>query len=74
MVDRLNFGILRAAFAVQAGLASRLRREEGQAFVEYALILTLVAVAIALLAQWGTFTTAISNSLGRVINTLNASH
>jgi Flp pilus assembly pilin Flp len=71
MVERLNFGILQVALAAQAGLANRLRRQEGQAFVEYALILTLVAVAIALLTQWGAFTTAISNSLQKVIDALS---
>ena len=56
MVDQLNVGILRQMLAMQDTLANRLRREEGQAFVEYALVLTLVAVAVALLTQWSAFT------------------
>jgi Flp pilus assembly pilin Flp len=70
MVDQFNVGILRTVLAAQTSLANRLRREEGQAFVEYALVLTLVAVAVALLTQWSAFTSAISNSLGRVITVL----
>jgi Flp pilus assembly pilin Flp len=72
MVDQLNVGILRQMLAVQDTLANRLRREEGQAFVEYALVLTLVAVAVALLTQWSAFTTAIHDSLQKVINALTA--
>ena len=72
MVDQLNVGILRQMLAVQDALANRLRREEGQAFVEYALVLTLVAVAVALLTQWAAFTNAITESLQKVINALNS--
>ena len=71
MIDQLNIAIVRAAWGLQGRLADRLRREEGQAFVEYALVLTLVAVAVALLTQWGTFTTAIHDSLQKVIDALN---
>lgn len=70
MIDQVNLGVLRTVLAVQTAFARRLRREEGQAFVEYALVLTLVAVAVALLTQWSAFTSAISGSLGRVINVL----
>jgi Flp pilus assembly pilin Flp len=43
-----------------AGLHSRLEREEGQALVEYALILGLVSVvAIALLSAVGTDITSL---------------
>jgi Flp pilus assembly pilin Flp len=72
MFDQVNLGLLRAALAAREGLTNRLRREEGQAFVEYALVLTLVAVAVALITQWGLFTDAIKASLGKVIDVLNA--
>ena len=36
MVDQLNVGILRQMLAVQDTLANRLRREDGQAFVDSA--------------------------------------
>jgi Flp pilus assembly pilin Flp len=71
MVDQLNVGILRQLLAVQDALANRLRRQDGQAFVEYALVLTLVAVAVALLTQWSAFTSAIHDSLQKVINALS---
>lgn len=79
MVQRVNFAFLRVALGVQERVSSRLEREavrlrseRGQAFVEYALVLTLVAVAVALLAQWSAFTSAISGSLGRVIDVLKS--
>jgi len=71
MFDSLN--AVRIAVHVQAlqtRLVERLRRNDGQAFVEYVLVLTLVAVAVALLAQWTNFTTTISSSLQRVMDAL----
>lgn len=70
MIDQLNVKLLAFAAALGSRVGDRLRREDGQAFVEYALVLTLVAVAVALLAQWTNFTTEISNSLQKVINAL----
>lgn len=70
MIDQINVGVVWAMLKVRRAVPERLRNEQGQAFVEYALILTLVAVAVALLAQWSTFTNAISSSLGKVINAL----
>jgi len=72
MFDSLN--AVRIAVTLQTlptRLVERLRRNEGQAFVEYVLVLTLVAVAVALLAQWTSFTSTISNSLQKVIDALN---
>ena len=45
-------------------------REEGQTFVEYALVLVLVAVAVALLGVWTNFDTAIGTALSSVIGYL----
>lgn len=76
MFDQLNTGLMKVGAALQARIGSReplrdrLRREDGQAFVEYALVLTLVGVAVALLAQWTNFTNEISNSLQKVIDAL----
>jgi Flp pilus assembly pilin Flp len=72
MFDSLNVAV-RVGTALQSigdRLVERLRRSEGQAFVEYVLVLTLVAVAVALLAQWTNFTTTISSSLQRVMDAL----
>jgi Flp pilus assembly pilin Flp len=70
MIGRLN--------AVLAGALSRAGRvrgsssgEEGQAFVEYALVLTLVAVGIALLTQWDAFSGALSGALSRIENVVS---
>jgi pilus assembly protein Flp/PilA len=50
----LNHAFLSAFTHAQAQLSSRLRREEGQALVEYALILFLIAVVcIAVLTTLG---------------------
>ena len=46
---------------VYAHVVTHLRRDEGQTFVEYALIGVLVAVAVA--AALGTFTGAIKDAL-----------
>jgi Flp pilus assembly pilin Flp len=69
MTDRLNALIVAIGVNIRAHLDD-LRRQDGQAFVEYALVITLVAVAVALLTQWGLFTKAISDSLQKVMNAL----
>ena len=51
----VNHAFLSVLTRVQAQMASGLRREEGQALVEYALILFLIAVVcIAVLTTLGT--------------------
>ena len=72
MLDRVNVGLIHVGTAVQERLASALRRQEGQTFVEYVLVLTLVGVAVALITQWGLFKGAISDSLQKVIDELKA--
>ena len=69
MTDRLNALIVAIGVNIRAHLDD-LRRQDGQAFVEYALVITLVAVAVALLTQWGAFRTAIHDSLQKVIDAL----
>jgi Flp pilus assembly pilin Flp len=69
MTDRLNALIVALEVNIRARLDD-LRRQEGQAFVEYALVITLVAVAVALKTQWGAFRTAIHDSLQKVIDAL----
>jgi len=60
---------------VPEGARSRLRRlasERGQAFVEYILLLTLVAIAITLILQWGAFTSALKDALNTITNVINS--
>ena len=70
MTDRLSVLIVAIGVHVRAHLDDLRRQQGGQAFVEYALVITLVAVAVALLTQWGLFTKAISDSLQKVIDAL----
>jgi Flp pilus assembly pilin Flp len=60
-MDRLNMEILRVYAAVQA----RIEREEGQALVEYALILALIAVVSIVVLQ------AMGLNISRVFNKVN---
>lgn len=72
MTDWLNATFVRVRRnLLPTRVLERLRRREGQAFVEYALVLTLIAVGVALLTQWGGFMGAIHASLQRVIDELN---
>jgi Flp pilus assembly pilin Flp len=47
-----------------------LRRQDGQTFVEYALVLLLVAVFVSTLIAWSNLRNAITNDLSRVVNNL----
>ena len=60
-MDRLNMEILRVYAAVQA----RIEREEGQALVEYALILALIAIVSIVVLQ------AMGLNISRVFNKVN---
>lgn len=58
MMDRINLWALQLVGRVQV------RREEGQALVEYALILSLISVvAVAALKLIGTNVTAVLNKI-----------
>jgi Flp pilus assembly pilin Flp len=46
------------------------RSERGQAFVEYALVLLLVAVGVFAAADWGGLRTAFHNALTTIENNL----
>jgi hypothetical protein len=60
------------ALFVRLRLAAAGSRNDGQAFVEYVLVLSLVAIGIALITQWGLFSSAVHASLQRVIDELQS--
>jgi Flp pilus assembly pilin Flp len=64
MMDRL--------FAWATAFAGRLDSDEGQTFVEYALILAVVVVAVLLAVTWTGLGTAIQNAITQVSNAIGA--
>jgi Flp pilus assembly pilin Flp len=48
------------------GLIARLRKEQGQTFVEYALILAVVVVGVLLAVMWSGLGTAIQDAIDAV--------
>lgn len=72
MLRGLNALVIEAALGWPRRAWDHLRGQDGQGFVEYALVLTLVAAGFVLLLQWGAFTTALHGSLKRVIDEVNS--
>jgi Flp pilus assembly pilin Flp len=64
MLDRLT--------AWATTLLGRLDSDEGQTFVEYALILAVVVVAVLLAVTWTGLGTAIQNAITQVSNAIGA--
>jgi Flp pilus assembly pilin Flp len=62
MLDRLT--------AWATTLLGRLDSDEGQTFVEYALILAVVVVAVLLAVTWTGLGTAIQNAITQVSNAI----
>jgi Flp pilus assembly pilin Flp len=78
MIDRANVLLLTLVSAASAGVASaasagteRLRREEGQTFVEYALVILLIAVAVGTLAAWDGLREAITTAIGDMTDAIS---
>ena len=57
--------------ALTAAAARRVRREGGQTFVEYALILAVVVVGILLAVTWSGLGDAIQAAIDAVTNAIN---
>jgi Flp pilus assembly pilin Flp len=70
MIDRANVLLLTLMSAASAGI-DRLKREEGQTFVEYALVILLIGVAVGTLAAWGGLRTAISDAIDGIRDTIS---
>jgi Flp pilus assembly pilin Flp len=47
-----------------------LRKDEGQTFVEYALVLSVIVVGVLLLATWAGLGTAISTAITKITNAI----
>ena len=78
MFDRATLGFTTALLAMTslvrdgyASMGDRLKREDGQAFVEYALVLVVIALAIGALIVWTPLTEAINAAIERVAGALN---
>lgn len=52
--------------SVSHALVARLRSEQGQTFVEYALILAVVVVGVLLAVTWGGLGTAIQAAIDKI--------
>jgi Flp pilus assembly pilin Flp len=52
-------------------LVARLRKEQGQTFVEYALILAVVVVGVLLAVTWGGLGDAIQTAIDAVTTAIN---
>lgn len=61
MLDRFNVWV-----ATLIASAHELESEDGQTFVEYALILAVVVVGVLAAVAWGGLGTAIGNAIGQV--------
>ncbi len=48
-----------------------LKKDEGQTFVEYALVLSVIVVGVLLAATWTGLTGAISAAITDVVNAIN---
>ena len=66
MIARANVVLLTLLLDASSGVRARLRREEGQAFVEYAMVMLLVALALAAGAFVDPFRTALESAFGAV--------
>jgi Flp pilus assembly pilin Flp len=71
MIDRIERVILPIGLEAGERIRHLRRSERGQAFVEYTLLLLLVAVAVVAVADWGGFTKAIGTALTTIANTIS---
>ena len=67
MMDRFNVWV--GSLYTRSQTIS-LKKDEGQTFVEYALVLSVIVVGVLLAATWGGLTTAIQGAITTVTNAL----
>ena len=61
MFDRFNLWV-----GMLIARTQDLKKEDGQTFVEYALVLSVIVVGVLLTASWTGLGTAISTAIGKV--------
>jgi Flp pilus assembly pilin Flp len=67
MLERLNLLAIRLIGGIE-----ETENEDGQTFVEYALILAVVVVGVLLAVTWTGLGTAIQNAITKVSNAIGA--
>jgi Flp pilus assembly pilin Flp len=70
MIDRANVLLLGLVSAALAG-TDRLRREEGQTFVEYAIVILFIVVAGVTVTAWGGLRDAISGAIDSITGVID---
>lgn len=75
MIDGLNSMYAGLALYLPEGVRNRLRPvagERGQAFVEYVLLLTFIAVTVFLLATFTNLSNSLSTAITRIGTTISS--
>lgn len=70
MMDRFNVWV-GSMFARSQDIS--FKNDEGQTFVEYALVLSVIVVGVLLAATWTGLGTAITTAIGKVTSAINGS-
>jgi Flp pilus assembly pilin Flp len=68
---RLSILAVGALAAARDRLLNSLRRDEGQAFVEYALVLVVISLVVGAALLWSPLGKAISGAVTNVSNQIN---
>ena len=79
MIDRANvylssviLGALEVLRERQVAMRDQLSRDEGQAFVEYAMILVIVSVVIGALVIWTPIASSISGAISSITGAIDS--
>ena len=73
MIEGVSSTVAGLALYIPEGARKRIASlggERGQSFAEYALLLTIVAIAVALLTEWSNFTAATAKALQHIENVI----
>jgi Flp pilus assembly pilin Flp len=67
---RLSTAAVVALITARDRLVKSMRREEGQAFVEYALVLVVIALVVATVTTWSPLRDAVGRAVTDVSNAI----